>query len=163
MIFGNNLLEALGGHHLYITYCTPFIEGLKAEVEKTMTKPEPKTFQDAIDLVFEEAKQVMMVKRVQRGTGNIATQGIPGVVDRMILDKGSRLRAASVNMAGVAWLKSIGIDPESIPALQEVLSANTKSDTRDGFEDDLIDVINYSVIALFLSRGWWEKPLDEAK
>ena len=128
-----------------------------------MNNTEPKTFQEAVASLFAEATGVMMEKRIARGTGNISTQGSPGVIDRMILDKGSRLRAASVNMAGVAWLKSLGIDPESVPALKEILSANTKSDTRDGFEDDLIDIINYSVIALCLSRGWWDKPLEGEK
>lgn len=123
---------------------------------------DPQSFNKAIDAIFTEAKTVMLAKRVARGTGNISTQGIPGVIDRMILDKGARLRTASVDMAGLAWLRSKGIQPANIPELQLALEANGSGSGRDGFEDDLIDIINYSIIALCLSRGWWEKPLETA-
>lgn len=113
---------------------------------------DPKTFHDAAERVCVDALKILDTKRSLRGTANITEQGFPGVIDRMILDKGARLRRAAGDSLLRRLLTERGINPAAIPGLAETTT------TGESVEDDLLDVLNYAIIATCLRRGWWQLP-----
>ena len=104
-----------------------------------------------------EATAIMDKKRAMRGTDNIERQGVMGVITRISEDKMSRIQKHAAEQ--LFWRMV-----EERPHIHKTLSAagwkrQQEEDTNgDSFEDDLLDVLNYSIIALALVRGWWSLP-----
>lgn len=92
----------------------------------------PTTFETAVDIVLAELKDVLVRKQRQYGHGNILSFGQLGVMVRLS-DKMERIK----NL----W--------------------NTKRKPEDeSVIDSYIDLANYAIIWLMLSRGIFDLPLE---
>lgn len=103
------------------------------------------TFQQALLYWTCRAWAIMIEKQRQRGPGNIIEQGEVGVLNRMIRDKGARLlrqaRAEEFRRQAVEEYGMTG--PQVDPVLAKFL-------TGESFQDDVLDVANYSMLLLML-------------
>ena len=96
-------------------------------------------------------------KREMRGTDNIERQGIMGVITRISEDKMSRIQKHTQEQLFWRMVRDR-------PHIQKTLDAagwteqDEQNDDGDSFEDDLRDGLNYAIIAVALSRGWWSLP-----
>ena len=116
----------------------------------------PITFKEARTIIVGRASAIMDQKRALRGTENIERQGLSGVITRIAEDKLSRIQRhvqeqlfwqmvedrpwAKTSLASAGWSRD---------------ACAPKDLDGDTFEDDLLDVLNYSIIALALHHGWW--------
>ena len=92
---------------------------------------EPRTFQEALGLVLDEMRDVMISKQRDYGPGNILDFGDFGVLVRAN-DK-------------VARLKNLykGNRPQN-----------------ETVDDSWLDLANYAVIAMLVRRGYWGLPME---
>jgi len=102
------------------------------------------TFEAVFEDIFQEALDLLIERQRKYGPDNIASQGIYGIITRIADDKISRVRTA---MNGRVVNGKVTIDPI------------TDREAQDTFEDALLDIANYALIALALKRGLWGKPL----
>lgn len=126
----------------------------------------PRPYEEFYDSVIAEAREIALRKRAEYGTGNISSQGVSGVLDRVLLDKLARIRRLSAIVKAdeaVRWLSSedaAGLLVEAsgdLPAVWHGISLAREHMEKDpGVRDDILDVINYLVIALALLDGSWE-------
>lgn len=93
----------------------------------------PQYFEDAIDLLDKEAKEVMVSKQRDYGPGNITAFGEFGVLVRLN-DKVERLKN---------------------------LLCNNKTPCNEAIEDTWLDIENYAKIARMLRRGIFVLPLAD--
>lgn len=92
----------------------------------------PKTFEEAIEIVQREARDLMVRKNKDYGTKNITEFGEVGLVIR-ITDKINRLKHL-------------------------VMGEQSRAVTGETVTDTWIDISNYSIIAVMIQRGWFELP-----
>lgn len=102
------------------------------------------TFEAVFEDIFQEALDLLIERQRKYGPDNIASQGIYGIITRIADDKIARVRTA---MNGRVVNGKVTIDPI------------TDREAQDTFEDALLDIANYALIALALKRGLWGKPL----
>ena len=102
------------------------------------------TFEAVFEDIFKEALDLLIERQRKYGPDNIANQGLYGIITRIADDKIARVRTA---MNGRVVNGKVVIDPIS------------DREAADTFEDALLDIANYSLIALALKRGLWGKPL----
>ena len=102
------------------------------------------TFEDVFEDIFKEALDLLIERQRKYGPDNISGQGIYGIITRIADDKISRVKTA---MNGKVVNGRVSIDPIA------------DSEAEDTFEDALLDIANYALIALALKRGLWGKPL----
>lgn len=102
------------------------------------------TFEAVFESIFKEALELLIERQRKYGPDNIANQGIYGIITRIADDKIARVRTA---MNGQVVNGKIVIDPIE------------DREAEDTFEDALLDIANYALIALALKRGLWGKPL----
>jgi hypothetical protein len=116
----------------------------------------PTTLEEALEEVWREARIIMLDKRQARGPANILKQGIRGVLTRVKEDKFARIEHEVELEYLREALGRYSVPPEVIgqylPPIQ----------TEDSLEGDLIDSVNYLIIAILLLRGWWDLPLEPA-
>lgn len=99
---------------------------------------DPRTFNEALDLVLHENRSLMLRKQHDYGPSNITALGSRGVFVR-VWDKVARLR-------NLLW-----DHPERFAA-------------NESIEDSWRDLSNYGVLAILNDRGWMELPfVDETK
>lgn len=98
-----------------------------------------KTFEDALDEVFDEMKKVLISKRHVYGTGNIPQFGELGVLVRAS-DKIQRLR-------NILYLKPTGVE---------------NSIAVETIDDTWKDLLGYAALALILRKGEFELPLKQS-
>ena len=118
----------------------------------------PKTFNEAMHAVLSEATHIMGTKRALRGTANIERQGLPGIINRIGEDKMSRIQKS---VADRQFWSLVGQRPWAQKTLSAAgWSEDSTPDARadETLEDDLLDVLNYCLIAITLERGWWSLP-----
>lgn len=96
---------------------------------------EPKTFEEGVDVVLSELREIMLKKQADYGHENITDFGEMGVVVRMN-DKMSRIKN----------LLKTGNDPKVEPLV-----------------DSFVDIANYSIIWLMLHKGVFKLPLSEQR
>lgn len=118
--------------------------GLADFMLRAPREPEPPTFQETFQGIFDEAFNLLVQRQVKYGPNNIAQQGMWGVLTRIADDKISRIKRA---FSGTIENGAIELDP--IP----------EGDADDTFEDACLDLINYGAILLALKRGVWGRPL----
>lgn len=118
---------------------------------------QPDTFAEAVYQCTLEANQILHRKRAMRGTSNISEQGVHGVLLRMQKDKLSRLLRSSEDALIMQGLEDRGVDTSQLKK-RDGTPAFVSDDASDSFDDDLLDVMNYAIIALCLRRGWWDLP-----
>jgi len=95
---------------------------------------EPKTFEEAIDSVLAEMREVMLKKQYSYGPKNISAFGQVGVLVRLS-DKIERMKHLIINNR----------DPEN-----------------ESLDDSWLDTANYGLIGLMLKRGIWGLPLEDS-
>lgn len=110
-----------------------------------MTTYTPK-LENKFDSIVAEMRKIITAKHDLRGSKNISEQGLMGVVNRIVLDKGSRVRNE------VELQEAVRIVRKKIPDL----SLPEGPGNQDTLEDDLLDMANYCIIALLLLRNQWE-------
>lgn len=106
------------------------------------------SFEGAVAVVLDAAQRILLSKRARRGTDNIVEQGLSGVLQRLASDKAARLRTLGrkILVWEVAQEGKLSVVPDIAP------------DDVTGLVDDLLDTINYSIIALALLHGVWTLP-----
>lgn len=120
---------------------------------------EPRTFEEAVDVVLAEMREILLYKRARYGTSNITAQGLRGLATRLS-DKMARVKTLVEN----AWLREMMEDatldaPQAWPVVQAVLDEKFPTDEgSESVEDTLKDAGNYSIIGVLLRRGWWTLP-----
>lgn len=115
------------------------------EIEKINSDRRPDaTFEDVFEDIFKEAFDLLVERQHKYGPENISGQGIYGIITRIADDKISRVRTA---MNGQVVNGKVVINPIE------------DREAEDTFEDALLDIANYALIALALKRGLWGKPL----
>ena len=102
------------------------------------------TFEDVFEDIFKEAFDLLVERQRKYGPENISGQGLYGIITRIADDKISRVRTA---MNGQVVNGKVVINPIE------------DREAEDTFEDALLDIANYALIALALKRGLWGKPL----
>lgn len=104
-----------------------------------MSKNKPKTFDEAIDQVLKEMREVLKKKNKDYGPTNIIETGIQGVLIRAS-DKMSRLK----NLYGITdgtW--------------------QPKASNYESIQDTWLDLANYAIIAQLLLTHSWGLPHEE--
>jgi hypothetical protein len=101
------------------------------------------SFEEEFQSIFSEALNLLIRKQARYGNTNIDQLGIHGVVSRIAFDKVSRAQK---------FLQGRVIDGKVV--LDEI-----DGETEESLEDTLMDMANYSLIAISLLRGTWGKPL----
>ena len=108
------------------------------------------SFEGAFSVIYSEALELLINRQRKYGPENIRQQGIYGVITRIADDKLARVKQS---LNGTLENGRLELDP-----------IETKGNTGEGddsFEDALLDIANYALIALALHRGEWGKPLIE--
>jgi hypothetical protein len=104
----------------------------------------PKTFEGTFTEIFEEAFDLLVERQRKYGPKNIERLGLFGVLSRLANDKVERIMRG---MSGTIRGGQVEIE---------------LSDAQDeSFEDSLLDIANYALIAIALKRGVWGLPLME--
>ncbi len=93
---------------------------------------QPTTFEEALDLIWEEQRALMIRKQSDYGPGNIAGFGELGVLVR-------------------TW--------DKVERLKTLLTAG-KAPENESVDDSWKDLMNYALIALLVRRGIWGLPLE---
>ena len=93
---------------------------------------QPTTFEEALDLIWKEQRELIIRKQRDYGSNNISVFGELGVLVRT-WDKVERLKT----------LLTAGKEPEN-----------------ESVDDSWKDVMNYALIALLVRRGIWGLPLE---
>ena len=93
---------------------------------------EPRTFQEALGLVLDDMRAVMIGKQLDYGPGNILDFGDLGVLVRAN-DKMARLRN---------------------------LYKSGEAPRHETVDDSWLDLANYAVIAMMVRRGYWGLPME---
>jgi hypothetical protein len=106
----------------------------------------PTSFQGVFKEIYDEAFNLLVERQRKYGPENIRSQGIYGVLTRLSDDKIARVKQS---LQGTVVNGKIELEP--------ILDA----EATDTFEDALLDIANYALIALSLHRGVWGFPLDE--
>lgn len=116
-------------------------------------KPIPQTFEQAVEQVVDGMLRVLYAKRAQRGTENIQKQGLDGVVNRLVHDKGERVLRYNRRVQARELVREF-LPPD---VLNQYLPAPSDEERASVF-DDLLDVGNYAIIAQCLELNWWSLP-----
>jgi hypothetical protein len=113
----------------------------------------PTTFEAAAALEISRCWAILLQKHRMRGVANLVEQGEPGIINRLVRDKGERVLAAAQLASFVAQATQYGI-----PA--EILSQHlpTGYEATESVEDDLRDIVNYAILDLLLRQGWLTLP-----
>jgi|GEM_PF-3428147 len=132
---------------------------LKALEALPLNKENINTFEDAMDSVYKNMREIMISKQLLRGPGNIDNQGLLGVVTRMKEDKLERIMKSVKGQAFRDQLLKDGVPLVDVdkwyPSLEE-----SEKHAEDSLEDDLLDVANYAIICIMVQRGIWGKPVE---
>lgn len=102
-----------------------------------MVEVKPTTWNEALDIVIQQFKDIMLQRHLKYGTGNINAFGEVGCIVR-ITDKIERLKQ---------WYNS----PNETVFDDETL------------EDTWIDAGNYAIIRMLYAKGWWDLPVEKEK
>lgn len=98
----------------------------------------PKTFEEAVERITTELRDLMVAKQRSYGKGNITIFGLKGVLVRAS-DKVQRL----INLV---WDRPDRAD---------------KAVDTETTEDTWKDLSGYGIVGLMVERGWWPLPLSE--
>lgn len=90
----------------------------------------PKTFEEAVDIILNDLRSLLLKKRKDYGAKNLLTFGEKGILVRAN-DKLARLKH-------MLW-----DNPDKNPACEPI-------------DDSWKDLANYSILAMILRRGWME-------
>jgi hypothetical protein len=103
------------------------------------------SFEGTFAEIYSEALQILIDRQRKYGPENIREQGIFGIMTRIGNDKLERVRQC---LNGSVKNGRIALEP-----------IDSGTEENDTFEDALIDIANYALIAVALHRGVWGRPL----
>lgn len=101
-----------------------------------MIEHKPETFEDAVDLVLEEMRSVLIERQRKYGPENIRRHGEIGLAVRC---------------------------GDKLARLDNYYFGNGKDAPDESIDDSWTDLGNYSAIALMVRRGLWGLPLEKAE
>ena len=110
-----------------------------------MNKKGEQTFQETFREIYSEAFGLLVQRQAKYGDLNIQQLGLYGVLSRVANDKVSRVMKS---MNGQIVDGKVLLDPIKEEHADEV------------FEDALLDIANYALIAIALKRGVWGRKFD---
>ncbi len=103
---------------------------------------EPQTWDDAVDEFYALARAIMLDRQAKYGPSNVTAQGLYGIAIRLSADKVARL------------MKSLnGRVVEGRVVLDEI-----PEHADESFDDTLMDIANYALIAWMLRHDYWGLP-----
>lgn len=97
-------------------------------------RPQPETFEQAVDITLAELREILLSKRRDYGSGNIEAFGEIGVLVR-VSDKFARLK--------------------------NLLYDNPGEPQNETIEDTWADLSNYGILAILWRRGDLRLPLED--
>ena len=103
------------------------------------------SFQDTVDEVLFEVGELIVKRQRTYGPTNIDQQGIFGITNRILHDKGARIKN---RLNGTIVNGEVQLDEIELGSVDE-----------PGIINDLADVIGYAVCAILKLRGNWGRPL----
>ena len=119
---------------------------------------QPTTFEEALDMILQEMREVMIERQKKYGPDNIKRLGVLGVLDRAQHDKMARLRRYYEREELRRRCLEAGM-PEQV--VDQYLPSYASDYSDESLDDAHLDAANYvGVIALMLRRGWWGLPLE---
>lgn len=110
-----------------------------------MNKNKNETFQDVFRDIYAEAFNLLAKRQAKYGDLNIHQLGLYGVLSRVANDKVSRV------------MKSMN---GQIVDGKIILDTIKEEHADEMFEDALLDIANYALIAIALKRGLWGKKFN---
>ena len=120
-----------------------FIASLDALADRALNP----TFQDTVDDLMGEVRDLIVDRQRTYGPSNIQQQGIFGIINRIGNDKLARIRQ---RLQGRIENGEILLDDIELGSVDQ-----------PGIINDLADVIGYAVCGMLLLRGEWGMPLAE--
>jgi len=131
--------------------------------EELLDGMSPKSYEEALDRIHAELKELMVRKHRDYGPGNIEAFGEPGVVIRLSdkLERAKTLLGREQQaLKRVAEILDADDDPTRL--LQEIARVvrDAERPENEPLEDTYKDIANYGIILLMVSRGWWRLPLE---
>lgn len=103
---------------------------------------DPSTWDDALDVFYAEARRIMVDRQAKYGPANVTAQGLYGIATRLSADKVARLMK-SLNGRVVSG---------------QVILDEIDEHADESFDDTLMDIANYALIAWMLRHGYWGLP-----
>lgn len=103
------------------------------------------TFQDTFREIYSEAFELLVERQAKYGDLNIQQLGLYGVLSRVANDKVSRVMKS---LNGTIVDGKVLLNPIEEEHVDEV------------FEDALLDIANYALIAIALKRGVWGRKFN---
>lgn len=103
---------------------------------------EPEFWDDALDVFYAEAREIMVDRQAKYGPANVTAQGLYGIATRLSADKVARL------------MKSLN---GKVVSGQVVLD-EIEEHADETFDDTLMDIANYALIAWMLRHDYWGLP-----
>lgn len=110
-----------------------------------MSKDKEITFQDTFREIYSEAFELLVERQAKYGDLNIQQLGLYGVLSRVANDKVSRVMKS---LNGTIVDGKVLLNPIEEEHVDEV------------FEDALLDIANYALIAIALKRGVWGRKFN---
>jgi hypothetical protein len=110
-----------------------------------MSRDKETTFQDTFREIYSEAFQLLVERQAKYGDLNIQQLGLYGVLSRVANDKVSRVMKS---LNGTIVDGKVLLNPIEEEHVDEV------------FEDALLDIANYALIAIALKRGVWGRKFN---
>lgn len=110
-----------------------------------MSKDKEITFQDTFREIYSEAFGLLVERQAKYGDLNIQQLGLYGVLSRVANDKVSRVMKS---LNGTIVDGKVLLNPIEEEHVDEV------------FEDALLDIANYALIAIALKRGVWGRKFN---
>jgi hypothetical protein len=110
-----------------------------------MSRDKETTFQDTFREIYSEAFELLVERQAKYGDLNIQQLGLYGVLSRVANDKVSRVMKS---LNGTIVDGKVLLNPIEEEHVDEV------------FEDALLDIANYALIAIALKRGVWGRKFN---
>lgn len=116
-------------------------------IEALIDRIDNPSFQDTVDAVLGEVRDLIVARQRTYGPDNIRQQGLFGIVNRIGNDKLARIRQ---RLNGSIVNGEIVLDEIELGSVDE-----------PGFINDMADIIGYGVCGILLARDEWGMPLAE--
>lgn len=124
-----------------------------------MTDKVFETFNEAMDSVYKDMREIMISKQTLRGAGNISAQGLYGIFTRVKDDKLERIMKSVKRDVQREQCLADGL-PQDIVDKYYPARDVAEAHAEDSLEDDILDCANYCIIAMMVMRGIWGLPVD---
>lgn len=107
----------------------------------------PQTWDAAVEAFYAEAHAIMLDRQAKYGPANVTAQGLYGIATRLSADKIARLMK-SLNGRVISG---------------QVVLDEIEEHADESFDDTLMDIANYALIAWMLRHNYWTLPRKVAE